>query len=271
MYVQRLSSKVTVWIFCAPFFCRSHRTQMHQPIGRSGLETSSHFSDTNRTGSQPLHMRRLHGLFVYWKNLRNPKTLLPIKSMLLEQYPVRLNLLECHQGCLTQFRESWVPKNWRFWTVVLEKILESPLDFKEIKPVSRKGNQSWIFTGKADTEVEAPIILWPPDAKNWLIQKDPDSGKDGRQEEKGMTEDEIVGWHHQFNGHEFEQAPRVGDGQGSLDAAVHGVVKNPTQLSNWTNTDFTNALFFMGTIIHARIYHLGEWPFPCFSTDWMEV
>ena len=97
--------------------------------------------------------------------------------------------------------------------MVLEKTLESPLDCKEIQLVNPKGNQSWIFIGR--TDAEGPI-LWPPDAKKWLIGKDPDSGKDWRREEKRMTEDEMVGWHHQLNGHEFEQAPRVGDGQGSL-------------------------------------------------------
>ena len=100
-------------------------------------------------------------------------------------------------------KESWVPKNWCFWTVVLEKTLESPLDCQEIQPVHPKGDQSWIFIERTDAEAETPI-LWPPDAKNWLIWKDPDAGKDQRQEEKGMTEDEIVGWHHWLNGHEFE-------------------------------------------------------------------
>ena len=112
-------------------------------------------------------------------------------------------------------KESWVPKNWCFWTVVLEKTLESPLDSKEIQLVHPKGNQFWIFIGRTDAESEVPI-LWPPAAKKWLIGKDPDAGKDWRQEEKGMTEDEMVGWYHQLNGHEFEQAPGVGDGQGSL-------------------------------------------------------
>ena len=101
------------------------------------------------------------------------------------------------------YKESWVPKNWCFWTVGLEKTLESPLDCKEIHPVHPKGNQSWIFIGRTDPKAETPI-LWPPDAKNWLIWKDSDAGKDWRQEEKGMTEDEIVGWHHWLNGHEFE-------------------------------------------------------------------
>ena len=101
------------------------------------------------------------------------------------------------------YKESWALKNWYFWTVVLEKTLESPLDFKEIQPVHPKGNQSWVFTGKTDVEAETPI-LWPPDVKNWLIWKDPDAGKDCRQEEKGMTEDEMAGWHHRLDGHEFE-------------------------------------------------------------------
>ena len=98
---------------------------------------------------------------------------------------------------------------------VREDTLESPSDCKEIKPVNCKGNQSWIFTGRTDAEAETPI-LWAPDAKNWLIGKDPDAGKDWRQEEKGMTGNEMVGWHHQLYRHEFEQAPGVGDGQGSL-------------------------------------------------------
>ena len=105
--------------------------------------------------------------------------------------------------------------NWCFWTVVLEKTLESPLDCKEIKPVHPKGNQSWIFIGRTDAEAEGPI-LWPPDAKNWLIGKDSDAGKYWRQEEKGTTEDEMVGWHHRLYGHEFEQVPGAGVGQGSL-------------------------------------------------------
>ena len=96
------------------------------------------------------------------------------------------------------YKESWVLKNWCFWTVVLEKTLDSPLDSKEIQPVHPKGDQSWIFIGRTDAEAETPI-LWPPDGKNWLIWKDPDAGKDWRWEEKGMTEDEMVGWHHRPN------------------------------------------------------------------------
>ena len=101
------------------------------------------------------------------------------------------------------YKESWAPKIWCFWTMVLQKPLESPLDCKEIQPVNPKGNQSWIIIGKTDAEAETPILR-PPDVKNWLIWKDPDAGKDWRQEEKGTTEDEIVGWHHRLNGHEFE-------------------------------------------------------------------
>ena len=101
------------------------------------------------------------------------------------------------------YKESWAPKNWCFWTVVLEKTVESPLDCKEIQPVHPIGNQSWVFIGRTDVEAEAPIF-WTPDEKSWLICKDPDSGEDWRQEEKGTTEDEMVGWHHPLNGHEFE-------------------------------------------------------------------
>ena len=101
------------------------------------------------------------------------------------------------------YKESWVLKNWCFWTVVLEKTLESPLDCKEIQPVNPKGDQSWLFIGRTDVEAETPV-LWPPDAKNWVIWKDPDAGKVWRQEEKGTTEDEMFGWYHQIDGREFE-------------------------------------------------------------------
>ena len=100
-------------------------------------------------------------------------------------------------------KESWASKNWCFWTVVLDKTLESPLDCKEIQPVYPKGDQSWGFIGRTDVEAETPI-LWPPDVKSWLIGEEPDAGKDWRQEEKGTTEDEMVGWHHRLNEHEFE-------------------------------------------------------------------
>ena len=130
-------------------------------------------------------------------------------------------------------KEGWVLKNWCFWIVVLEKILESPLDCKEIKPVIPKGNQPWIFTERTDADVEAEVpIFWPSDAKSWLIWKDPDTGKVWRQEEKVTTEDEMVAWHHRLNGHEFEQTPGVGDRQGGLVCCGYGVAKSWTWLSN---------------------------------------
>ena len=107
-----------------------------------------------------------------------------------------------HMDLELDHKKSWVPENWCFWTVVLEKTVESPLDCKEIKPVHPKGNQSWIFIGRTDAEAETPI-LWPHDGKNWLLRKDPDAGEDWRNE-KGTTEDEMVGWHHRLNGHESE-------------------------------------------------------------------
>ena len=113
------------------------------------------------------------------------------------------------------YKESGAQKNWCFWTVVLEKTLESPLACKEIQPVHPKGDQSLVFIGRTDVEAEAPI-LWPPDVKSWLIWRDPDAGKDWGQEEKGMAEDEMVGWHHRLNGHEFGWTPGVGDGQEGL-------------------------------------------------------
>ena len=113
------------------------------------------------------------------------------------------------------YKESWAPKSWCFWTVVLEKTLESPLDCKEIQPVHPGGGQSWAFIGTSDAEAETPI-LWPPHAKIWVIGKDSDAGRDWRQEEKGTTEDEMAGWHHLLDGRESEWTPGVGDGQGGL-------------------------------------------------------
>ena len=138
------------------------------------------------------------------------------------------------------YKESWTPKNWCFWTVVLEKTFESPLDCKEIQLVNAKGNQSWIFIGRTDAEAETPI-LWPPYGKNGLIGKDPDAGKDWRQEEKGTIEDEMVVWHHQLDGHEFEYALGVGDGQGSLVCCSpwgHKESDMPEQLNNNRNSTY---------------------------------
>ena len=130
------------------------------------------------------------------------------------------------------YKESWELKNWCFWTVVLEKTLENPLDSKEIKPVHPKGDQSWIFIGRTDAEAQA-LILWPPDANNWLTGKDPDAGKDWRQE-KGMTEDEMVGWHHWLKGHEFEQLQELVIDREAWRAAVHEVAKSRTPLIDLT-------------------------------------
>ena len=133
------------------------------------------------------------------------------------------------------YKESWAPKNWCFWTVMLEKTLESPFDCKEVQPVHPKGDQSWVFIGRTDVEAETSI-LWPPDAKSWLIWKDPDAGKDWGQEEKGMTEDEIVGWHHWLNGHGFGWTEGVGNGQGGLACCGSWGHKelDTTEQLNWT-------------------------------------
>ena len=136
------------------------------------------------------------------------------------------------------YKESWALKYWCFWSVVLEKTLESPLDCKEIQPVHPKGDQSWVLIGRSDVEAEMPI-LWPPDVKSWLIWKDPDAGKDWGQEEKGMTEDKMVGWHHRLNGHGFGWTPGVDDGQGGPVCCRSWGLKesNMTERLNWTDWD----------------------------------
>ena len=146
------------------------------------------------------------------------------------------------------YKESWTLKNWCFWTVVLGKTFESPLDCKEIQPVHPKGNQSWIFIGRTDVEAETPI-LWSPDVKNWFIGKDSDAGKDWRQEEKGMTEDEVVGWHHWLNGHEFEWTLGVSDAQAGLArcSAWCRIESDTTEQLNWTEA--LNHCFFSFVIV----------------------
>ena len=131
--------------------------------------------------------------------------------------------------------ESWAPKNWCFWTVVLKKTLESPLDCKEIQLVHSKGDQSWVFIGRTDAEAETPI-LWPPLAKSWLIWKDPHAGKDWGWEEKGTKEDEMFGWRCRLNGHGFGWTPGVGDGQGGLACCDSWGRKESdmTERLNWT-------------------------------------
>ena len=158
------------------------------------------------------------------------------------------------------YKESWVLKNWCFRTAVLEKTLESPLDSKEIQPVHSKGNQSWIFTGRTDAEAETPV-LWPPDEKSWLIWKDPDAGKDWGREEKGTTEAEMVGWYHQLNGHEFVQAPVVGDGQGGLECCSSWGCKesDTTERLNWTELPiklFDSIHYLKITLNHSKEYYV---------------
>ena len=155
--------------------------------------------------------------------------------------------------------ESWAPKKWRFWTVVLEKTLESPLDSKEVKPVHSKGNQLWIFIGRTDAEAAAPIF-WPPDVKSLLIRKDPDAGKDWRQEEKGITEGEMVGWHHWLNGHEFKQTPGDGEGQGNMVCCSYEVTNSRTWLSNWTELISIKKIKSASIII---LKHLGLCAWSC--------
>ena len=133
------------------------------------------------------------------------------------------------------YKESWAPKNWSFWTVMLEKTLESPLDCKEIQPVHPKGNRSWLFIGGTDAEAES-LILWPPDAKRWLIGKDRDAGKRWGQEEKGMTENQMVGWHYWLNGHEFDPTPGDGGGQQSLACLSSWGLKD-LDMTEWLNNN----------------------------------
>ena len=156
-------------------------------------------------------------------------------------FPKNIHIVKALVFPLVMYRcESWTKMKaehqridafeWWYW-----KTLESPLDSKRIQPVHPKGNQPWMFIGSTDAEAEAPI-LWPPDIKNWLTRKDPDAGKDWRQKQRGAIEDEMVGWHQWLNGHEFEQAPGVGEGQVSLVCCTYGVAKSGTWLSNWTTT-----------------------------------
>ena len=144
------------------------------------------------------------------------------------------------------YKESWAPKNWCFWTVVLEKTLESPLDCKEIQPIHSEGDQPWDFFGENDAKAETPVF-WPPDAKSWLTGKDSDAGKDWGQEEKGMTEDEMAGWSRWLNGHEFEWTPGVGDGQRGLACCNLWVRKESdmTEQLNWMSVDIWFAASFL--------------------------
>ena len=157
--------------------------------------------------------------------------------------------------------ESWTikkterQKNWCFWTVVLEKTLENPVDSKEIQPVHPKGDQSSVFIGRTDVEAKSPI-LWPPDAKSWLIWKDPDAGKDWGQEEKRTTEDEVVGWHHRLSGHGFGWTPGVCDGQGSLACYSSWGRKESdmTEQLNWTDNSYSSFKIHFTVTFHLGIF-----------------
>ena len=153
----------------------------------------------------------------------------PVWVVLWEQLNSPLNkciLFEIHW-------KSWVPKNWCFWTVVLENTLESPLDCKEIQPVHPKGDQSWVFIERTNAEAETPI-LWPPHAKSWLIGKEPDAERDWGQAEKATTEDEMAGWHHLLDGHELSKLQELVMDRVAWRAAIHGVEESQTRLSDWT-------------------------------------
>ena len=170
--------------------------------------------------------------------LKSRDIILPTKVCLVKAMVFPIVMYGCEtikEVYSLDYKGSWVPKNWCFWTVVLEKTLESPLDCKEIQPVHPKGDQSWVFIGRTDVDAET-LILWPPHAKSWLIGKDPDAGKDWGQEEKGTTEDEMVGWHHQLNGHGFGWTLGVGDGQGGLVCYGSWGCKESdrTEQLNWT-------------------------------------
>ena len=161
------------------------------------------------------------------------------------------------------YKESWVLKNWCFWTVVLEKTLENPLDCKEIQPVHPEGNQSWVLIGRTDVEAETPI-LWPPDAKSWLIWKDPDAGRDWGQEEKVTTEDEMVGWITDLIDMGLGRLRELVTDREAWPAAVHGVTKSRTWLSNWTETEMVyiwyeiikRKCFFVVKVIQVQIMAL---------------
>ena len=172
--------------------------------GNSGNSDRIYFWGTPKSLQMVTAAMKLRHLLLGRKAMRNLDSMLKSRDItlltkvhLVKNYSFSSNLVRMWE---LDHKESWALKNWCFWTVVLEKTLESPLNSKEINPINPKGNQSWIFIGRTDVETETPV-LWPPDIKNRPSGKDPNAGKDWRQEEKGMTEDEMVGFHHQLNGH----------------------------------------------------------------------
>ena len=168
--------------------------------------------------------------------------------------------LDCYNFIISE-----IVKNWCFWTVVLEKTLESPLDCKEIQPVHSKGNQSWVFIGRTDAKAKTPILR-PPHVKSWLIGKDSDAGRDWGQEEKGTTEDEMAGWHHRLDGHEFEWTPGVDDGQGGLaccDSWDHKEL-DTTEWLNWTELNWNPQLWSF-SIVFFYLPRTFAFPYIYFS------
>jgi len=188
--------------------------------------------------------------------LRSRDITLSTKVRLVKAMVFPVVMYECESWTV---KKSWMQKNWCIWTMVLEKTLESPLDCKEIQPVHPKGYQSWVFIGRTDVKAEIPI-LWPPDAKTWLIWKDPDAGKEWGQEEKGMTENDMVGWHHQLNGHGFGWTPGVDDGQGGLAWCGSWCCKesNTTERLNWA--ELIGCLLFPLTSLLSYWCLLGSIP-----------
>ena len=169
-------------------------------------------------------------LFVIWKKSKQNH------KMEATWYSLTIKWINCtvqNSLKIIDCEESWVPKNWCFWTVVLEKTLESPLDYKKIQPVHSKGDQPWVSFGRNDAKAETPV-LWPPHVKSWLIGKGSDAGRDCGQVEKGMTEDGMAGWHHQLNGREFEWTPGVGNGQGGL-ACCNSWGRKVSDMTEWLN------------------------------------
>ena len=230
-----------------------------------GLQRVTHILGSKITADGDCSHEIKRCLFLGRKTMTNLDSILKSRDITL---PTKVCLVKAISSSHVwmwelDYKESWVPKNWCFWTVVLEKTLESPLDHKEIQPVNPQGNHSWIFTERTDAEAETPI-LWPPDSKNWLIGKEPDSGKGWRQEEKGMTEDEMVGWLHQLNGHEFEQALGGGDGQGSLTCCRPWGHKelDTTEWLTWTDASKPSLRSTRCSLHTLKEDHHLCWPFP---------
>ena len=203
-------------VFAARLWCGQKFLQMSQSGQKEGniavpCSILSGMGTESSPGGQSTVKKRLY-LLTNLDTILKRRHHFPDKGLFSQSYGFSYSQVRMWE---LDLKEGWAPKNLCFQTVVLEKTIESPLDCKEIKPVNSKGNQSWIIIGRTDAKAEAPK-LWPPDGKSWLIGKDPDAGKDWRQEEKGMTEDEMVGWHHWLKEHEFEPTLRDREGQGNL-------------------------------------------------------